>query len=371
MTIKLRSYRGTNEIEVDISVTLPSGKRIRERTKAPVSSRSGARRWAEARERELLTRGLDPAPAKDVPTLAEFEQRYMDGFCAANRQKQSSIASKRSIFRTQLIPTLGHKCLDRITNEDVQKLKASLIHRSRKHSNNVLTVLSTTLKAAMEWSVIDKMPCTIKLLKVSAPERTFHDFDEYERLLSAARQTDSRTELLVLLGGNAGLRVGEVIALEWHDVDFRRGTLMIQRAEWMGHVDTPKGGRGRRVPMTERLAAALKAHRHLRGERILYNDDGTTMTRKVLSTMLKSAEKRASLQARGNTHKLRHTFCSHLAMKGAPAKAIQELAGHADLSMTQRYMHLSPSSVDRAVALLDQPSPDRQIDGEIVEKGSK
>jgi site-specific recombinase XerD len=53
---------------------------------------------------------------------------------------------------------------------------------------------------------------------------------------------------------------------------------------------------------------------------------------------------------------LRHTFCSHLAMKGAPARAIQELAGHRDLATTQKYMHLSPSAVADAIRLLDGPS---------------
>ena len=48
-------------------------------------------------------------------------------------------------------------------------------------------------------------------------------------------------------------------------------------------------------------------------------------------------------------------FCSRLAMKGAPARAIQELAGHADLSMTQRYMHLSPAALDAAIRLLEEP----------------
>jgi site-specific recombinase XerD len=52
---------------------------------------------------------------------------------------------------------------------------------------------------------------------------------------------------------------------------------------------------------------------------------------------------------------LRHTFCSHLAMRGAPARAIQELAGHQDLATTQRYMHLSPAALDAAIRLLDGP----------------
>ena len=62
-------------------------------------------------------------------------------------------------------------------------------------------------------------------------------------------------------------------------------------------------------------------------------------------------------------HILRHAFCSHLAMKGAPARAIQELAGHRDLTTTQKYMHLSPSAVAEAIRLLDGPS----ARGDIVE----
>ena len=60
-------------------------------------------------------------------------------------------------------------------------------------------------------------------------------------------------------------------------------------------------------------------------------------------------------------HILRHTFCSHLSMRGAPARAIQELAGHADLTMTQRYMHLSPAALDAAIRLLDEPRRERGL----------
>lgn len=52
-------------------------------------------------------------------------------------------------------------------------------------------------------------------------------------------------------------------------------------------------------------------------------------------------------------HILRHSFCSHLAMRGAPARAIQELAGHQALGTTQRYMHLSPAALDAAIRLLE------------------
>ncbi len=69
---------------------------------------------------------------------------------------------------------------------------------------------------------------------------------------------------------------------------------------------------------------------------------------------MRRAARRANVQHEG-VHVLRHSFCSHLAMKGAPARAIQELAGHKDLTTTQRYMHLSPAALDAAIRLLDAP----------------
>jgi integrase len=74
---------------------------------------------------------------------------------------------------------------------------------------------------------------------------------------------------------------------------------------------------------------------------------------------------------KAGVHILRHTFCSHLAMRGAPARAIQELAGHQDLDTTQRYMHLSPAALDAAIRLLDGPAEagphNRSSRGEILE----
>jgi len=74
--------------------------------------------------------------------------------------------------------------------------------------------------------------------------------------------------------------------------------------------------------MTSRLAAALKAHRHLKGPRVLYSDDKSTADRDALSSWIKRAERRAGLPITGRLHILRHTFCSRLAIRGATTKAI-------------------------------------------------
>jgi len=222
--------------------------------------------------------------------------------------------------------------------------------------DNVLTVLNVLLKKAVEWDVIDRMPCTIRLLPIPKGSAGFYDFDEYEQLVDAAKAVDRSAYLIALLGGEAGLRCGEIMALEWRDVDLAKRQLCIQRSDWKGHVTATKGGRLRYVPMTRRVAAALRDYRHLRGARVLCQRDGSPLTQKIVQGSVRRAVRRAQLATSG-VHRLRHTFCLHLAMRGAPARAIQELAGHMDLATTQRYMHLSPAAIEGAIRLLDQATP--------------
>jgi integrase len=361
MGVKVRPYR-RGGWEVDIRVRLADGKIHRERRRSS-ASRTAAQRIGELRERELLLSGV-PNRRQEAPTLGGFWQRFMDGHVRANRLKPSGVAAKESVGRNHLIPLLGTKRLDAITTEDVQALKHGLAARAPKTVNNVLTVLNVALRKAVEWNVIERMPCTIRLLAIAKPSAQFHDFDAYERLVSSAERFDARAYLLVLLGGEAGLRCGEMMALERSDIDLSKRQICVQRSDWKGHVTVPKGGRIRYVPMTIRLAEALQKHRHLRGKRVLYQNDGTPLTQKIVQDHIGRAARRANV--REGVHILRHTFCSHLAMRGAPARAIQELAGHQDLTTTQRYMHLSPAALDAAIRLLDGDRP-AFTRGDIVE----
>ena len=73
---------------------------------------------------------------------------------------------------------LGSRRLDAISNEHVQNVKRQLVARAPKTVNNVLTVLSVMLKTAVEWGVLDRMPCMIRLLPLPKPSVGFYDFDE-------------------------------------------------------------------------------------------------------------------------------------------------------------------------------------------------
>jgi integrase len=353
---------------VDIRVTLPDDSKHRLRRRASVSSRSAALRWGEDKERnwyQELTHPESQIERKEALSLEAFASRFVDGYARANRHKPSGIAAKESILKVHLVPKLGAAKLDAISTEMIQRLKHELRERSPKTVNNVLTVLNMLLKKAVEWGVIERMPCAIRLLPIPKPSAGFFDFDQYEALVTAARALDLNALLIVLLGGEAGLRCGEIIALEWSDVDFRKRQLTVERSEWRGHVTVPKGGRLRYIPMTARLALALRDQRHLGSARVVYQPNGAPLSQWMVRDHVERAARAAGLKTAG-VHRLRHTFCSRLAMRCAPARAIQELAGHQDLATTQRYMHLSPAAVEEAIRLLEQPRQPSSF-GDILE----
>jgi integrase len=228
---------------------------------------------------------------------------------------------------------------------------AHALERNGSRSNASRSLCRSRLRLAQPYRITPR----VKLLKIPPKKFDFLTFEELSRLTEAVKSEPERWAL-VLLGADAGLRQGEMIALEWGDVDLVTGTLTVRRSSWRGIVGTPKSGRERKIPLTARLKAALKAHRHLRSELVFCHSDGKPFTQSAIDAALRFGSKRAGLRIIGS-HVLRHTFCSHLAMRGAAPKTIQELVGHSTLSMTLRYMHLAPSELCEAIGLLNFVQP--------------
>ncbi len=115
----------------------------------------------------------------------------------------------------------------------------------------------------------------------------------------------------------------------------------------------------------------------MRGDRVLWRDDGfPAVTQVLLAKWMSRTQRRAGLKATGGIHILRHTFCSRLAMAGATPVAIARMAGHRDLATTQKYLHLSPAAMDKAIELLDaradlaaSPDENAPATGDIAETG--
>lgn len=130
---------------------------------------------------------------------------------------------------------------------------------------------------------------------------------------------------MITVAVRTGLRLGELLALSWTDVDLEAGRLFVRRAVARGIVGTPKNGRSREVALSQQARAALEAH--ARRSLLVFSDsEGRMLTKGAMKAPLANALKRAGLRHIG-WHALRHTFASHLVMRGAPIKAVQELLG--------------------------------------------
>jgi integrase len=82
----------------------------------------------------------------------------------------------------------------------------------------------------------------------------------------------------VLVAADAGLRLGELLALEWADIDFKNGLLTVMRNDCRGSIGAPKSGRDRKIPLTTRVTAALKEIRYLKGKLVFCWGDGSRWT---------------------------------------------------------------------------------------------
>lgn len=354
MTIYRRKWTDATGVEreawgVDVQAVGKDGKLRRMRRISPIQSRRAAEKLEHELRVELLSADdTVEVPTVEIPTFAAFADRFIDNYAVTNN-KLSEVKSKRKILRVHLLPEFGKLKLDKIGPPEIEVYKAKKIKAglARKTINNHLTVLRKMLATAIEWRVALVLPA-IKWLKAPQPEFDFLTFEEADRLIDCA-PNDWRTMITVAV--RTGLRIGELLALRWSDVDLAAGRIFVRQAVSEGIIGTPKNGRSREVALSAQAAAVLRDHPRC-GTFVFCARNGTMISRHAVRGPLRVAAKRAGIRFIG-WHTLRHTFASHLVMRGAPIKAVQELLGHSTIEMTMRYSHLSPDARREAVRLLD------------------
>jgi integrase/recombinase XerD len=180
--------------------------------------------------------------------------------------------------------------------------------------------------------------------------------EEVRRLIGGAQNLLHRTMLMTLYG--AGLRRSELCQLKVSHIDSQRMVLRVERG---------KGGVDREVPLSPTLLAALREYyRWMRPQTYLF--PGTEhgwradkpITPRVIWDAVRFAARAASITRRVSPHTLRHSYATHLLEAGADLRTIQVLLGHADLTHTTVYLHLSPRHLQAAPNPLEQlqvPAP--------------
>lgn len=365
--VKVRPYRGSKtQWEVDIRFTWPDGSTYRARVKSPVPSKTGSQRWAEARERELLAQGPQ---ATDMPTWQTLFDDFLVKHCEAERLKKSTVAQYKKIWRLYLKKYLANYKINLISQNDIQRIKGELTESFKPRTvNAVLVLLKLLLKKAVSWKIIPMNLVTSLSLKRQKTESipSFYTTAEYAQLVKSAarlavkgtKQTPAGAHLLaLLLAGDAGLRSGEILGLTWDRIDFGKRYIVIDQAVWNGDVTSPKGTVGA-VPMTRRLTEALRIYKNMQSVipfngLVFHTPDFKPLKPTRLHSWIQTVERNANMPQTRRVHKLRHTFVSHLVLKGLHPRVIQKLARHATLEMTLHYMHLADDQLEAARDKMD------------------
>lgn len=216
-----------------------------------------------------------------------------------------------------------------------------------KTINFEVACIGTAFNLAVKWNYLKENPTKgVTKFKVDKSKQPrFLSQDEIERLLSACPM---RLYPILVTFLNTGMRKAELENLQWTDVDLTRRQISIRaKADWL-----PKTGE-RVIPVNDRLLTVLKAHKSSckpedKNSYVFGEQDGTIIKTKLREQFIRVA-KVAGIQDLTKLHTLRHTFASHLVMKGVDLPTVQKLMGHSDIETTMIYSHLAESHLVDAV----------------------
>ncbi len=279
----------------------------------------------------------------------DFHDSFMS-ICADNNNSAGELNQKAMALRNHLLPFFGAMGMETIGIPEIraygkQKLSEEL---SAKTINNHLLVLSRYLSTAREERLLVAPKFPIKSLPVEYSEARFLDRAEAARLLVAARgEPDPKWALAMTIAMHTGLRIGELLALDWADIDLFSSRIYVRHSLCRrAGIKKPKNNKSREASLTpQALEAFIKLQRVKSYGRVF---DFAYETAYVAINRIAA---RAGIEDCG-WHTLRHTFASHLVMESVPLLVVSRLLGHSSVRITERYAHLLREKQVDAMATL-------------------
>ena len=323
------------------------------------------RQEAHAKLLRLQHAALDGRPVlSNRALLADYLERWLEE--ARPSLARSTHRHYGSAIRAHVAPLLGGVRLDRLEPRHVQTLHAEMERRGASPATQikVRAVLRRALGQAVRYGLLPANPCDgVPRPRLPRKEVAYLDAGQVRRLFDAAR--GDPLEALVVLAVTTGLRQGELLGLQWRDVDLEARTLAVRR-QLLEHSDgslelgelKTRASR-RRVDLPGTSVRALEAHRSrakvASPDGLVFTDSRGGPVRKgnLLRRWFRPLLKRAGLPP-VRFHDLRHTHATLLLAQGAHPKVVQERLGHSQISMTlDVYSHAVPSMQREAARGLD------------------
>ena len=272
--------------------------------------------------------------------------------------KEQTYVKYEKTIRLYINTFFGESSLSQIDDKTLLKSISELQEKGLSAStiNCVITILKSGLSKAVEEGLIDKNPSD-KLKRVSTQESSSDAFTLAEqRKIESYLSTCKHTKLLgIKICLYLGLRIGELLALTWSDIDFNEKTITVSKTiDEKGNVYTPKTQAGiRRLPIPNILVGDLKTLKRTSGTYVIETKGHYTRPRVLRDSYYRMLKKLGVRKLK--FHSLRHTFATRAIECGIDVKTLSSLLGHANVTITlNRYAHTQMEQKRKALNRLSK-----------------
>ena len=303
-------------------------------------------------------------------TTNELMTAWLDR-CERKRVKPRTYSRYKGLIVRHILPELGDTQIDDLGRRQISEFLTA--HQadgnlrgealSATSTNLMLTVLNAAFTYACDMELLPANPCD-RIRRVPGPPSRVEAFtrEEQRRLEEAIAAWEDRRLFGIRLCLYTGLRIGELLGLEWQDVDMEKGILHIGKTvyreknaagEWQLFVDRPKTAASERmVPLPGYLAEDLRIYRRgARSEFVIENKKAERMSIRSYQYLFERLTEKARVR-KLNFHALRHTFATRALECGMDIKTLSELMGHKNATITlNRYAH---SMMDTKIAAMNK-----------------
>lgn len=288
--------------------------------------------------------------------------------------KESTYANYSNIIYNHIVPSLGDYYLKDISNKLIQEFLLNEYKNGRldnsgglsnKSLRDIVAIIKSSLKAAMKEEMIQNLSLDFIYPKSNKKEKIYTlSMKNQEKLINYILKNQNIKSLGILLTLYSGIRIGELCALQWSDIDFKNNILHIRKTIQRVYIkDTqiqksriiitnPKTHNAERdIPLNKEFANQLKKFKTDSENYILSNTNKWVEPRTYRRFFERTLEK-ANIE-KINFHGLRHTFATNCIKLGVDYKTVSELLGHATVNITLNlYVHPQMSQKKKCIDLL-------------------
>ena len=287
--------------------------------------------------------------------------------------KASTFSRYQGLLELHILPELGEVDLEALTRRRIQefltqkKKEGSLRNSGEGLSattiNLMLTVLNLAFEYACDMEYLEENPCT-RLKRVPDDSKSIEAFtkEEQRKIEKQIAESNDRRLFGIILCLYTGLRIGELLGLEWRDVDFERGVIKIDKTvyrdkndsgNWELIIDTPKTKSSKReIPLPRYLLELMQNQKDANiSNYVVENKKGERMSIRSYQYMFERLTEKSGVR-KLNFHALRHTFATRALECGMDVKTLSEIMGHKNASITlNRYAH---SMMETKIAMMQK-----------------